>query len=112
LAARSVGCASRTPPPRSRRSRLYVRVLNYSWLLMAWLQVRSAPRGILSHPAIIAREHGIPAVVGTGNATAVLKDGQRVTVDGNAGVVDLADGAHREPGGVATSRQAEAVVPS
>jgi phosphohistidine swiveling domain-containing protein len=51
--------------------------------------------GILSHPAIIAREHGIPAVVGTGNATVVLMDGQRVTVDGNAGVVELADGAHR-----------------
>ncbi|HUG09034.1 MAG TPA: PEP/pyruvate-binding domain-containing protein, partial [Acidimicrobiia bacterium] len=38
--------------------------------------------GILSHPAIIAREHGIPAVVDTGNATDILKDGQRVTVDG------------------------------
>jgi phosphohistidine swiveling domain-containing protein len=46
--------------------------------------------GILSHPAIIAREHGIPAVVGTGNATDVLKDGQRITVDGSAGVVELA----------------------
>ncbi len=45
--------------------------------------------GILSHPAIIAREHGIPAVVGTGNATSVLTDGQRVTVDGNRGVVEL-----------------------
>ncbi len=47
--------------------------------------------GILSHPAIIAREHGIPAVVGTGNATSLLKDGQRVTVDGNQGVVELLD---------------------
>ncbi|HZD01982.1 MAG TPA: PEP/pyruvate-binding domain-containing protein [Actinomycetes bacterium] len=45
--------------------------------------------GILSHPAIIAREHAIPAVVGAGNATCVLKDGQRVTVDGNTGVVAL-----------------------
>jgi pyruvate,water dikinase len=49
--------------------------------------------GILSHPAIIAREHGIPAVVGTGNATKVLKDGQRVTVDGGRGVVEPADRA-------------------
>jgi len=49
--------------------------------------------GILSHPAIIAREHGIPAVVGTANATSVLRDGQLVTVDGNRGVVELADGA-------------------
>jgi phosphohistidine swiveling domain-containing protein len=45
--------------------------------------------GILSHPAIIAREFGIPAVVATGNATAILRDGQQVTVDGTAGVVHL-----------------------
>lgn len=45
--------------------------------------------GILSHPAIIAREHGIPAVVGTGNGTTTLRDDQLVTVDGTAGVVEL-----------------------
>jgi pyruvate,water dikinase len=49
--------------------------------------------GMLSHPAIIAREHGIPAVVGTGDATKVLKDGQRVTVDGTRGIVELATSA-------------------
>ena len=47
--------------------------------------------GILSHPAIIAREYGIPAVVATRTATARLHDGQRVTVDGNAGVVRVLD---------------------
>jgi rifampicin phosphotransferase len=52
--------------------------------------------GMLSHPAIIAREHGIPAVVGTGDATKVLKDGQRVTVDGTRGIVELASSARRE----------------
>jgi pyruvate,water dikinase len=56
--------------------------------------------GILSHPAIIAREHGIPAVVGTGNATVVLMDGQRVTVDGSAGAVELVDGPTREARGM------------
>lgn len=45
--------------------------------------------GLLSHPAIIAREHGVPAVVGAGNATRVLRDGQIVTVDGNTGEVEL-----------------------
>ena len=45
--------------------------------------------GILSHPAIIAREHGIPAVVATGRATAMLRDGQIVTVDGTTGRVQL-----------------------
>lgn len=43
----------------------------------------------LSHAAIIARELGIPAVVGTGNATLRLKTGERVTVDGSQGVVYL-----------------------
>ncbi|UCG82635.1 MAG: hypothetical protein JSW38_10645 [Dehalococcoidia bacterium] len=46
--------------------------------------------GILSHPAIIAREYQIPAVVATGNATSLLRDGQSVTVDGSAGVIDMA----------------------
>ncbi|GAA1685456.1 PEP/pyruvate-binding domain-containing protein [Fodinicola feengrottensis] len=45
--------------------------------------------GALSHPAIIAREFGIPAVVATGCATSVLRDGQIVTVDGSLGVVEL-----------------------
>jgi rifampicin phosphotransferase len=43
--------------------------------------------GILCHPAIIAREYGIPAVVATGNATTALRDGQLVTVDGSTGTV-------------------------
>lgn len=45
--------------------------------------------GILSHPAIIAREYGIPAVVATGNATALLHDGQRVRVNGNTGHIEV-----------------------
>jgi pyruvate,water dikinase len=45
--------------------------------------------GILSHPAIIAREFGIPAVVGTGSATATVADGQVVRVDGTEGRVEL-----------------------
>ena len=46
--------------------------------------------GVLSHPAIIAREFGIPAVVGTEDATTRLRSGQRVTVDGSRGVVEAA----------------------
>jgi pyruvate,water dikinase len=45
--------------------------------------------GLTAHAAIVARELGIPAVVGTGNATQVLKDGIVVTVDGSRGVVML-----------------------
>jgi len=44
--------------------------------------------GLLSHPAIIAREYRIPAVVATGNATSLLKDGDSVTVDGTTGKVE------------------------
>lgn len=43
--------------------------------------------GMLSHAAIVAREYGIPAVVGTGSATADIRDGTLVLVDGDAGVV-------------------------
>ena len=42
---------------------------------------------VASHAAIVAREYGIAAVMGTGNGTAVLKDGQLVTVDGTSGTV-------------------------
>jgi len=45
--------------------------------------------GLLSHPAIIAREYGVPAVVAAGNATALLRDGQAVTVDGTAGRIEV-----------------------
>ncbi|MEB3758692.1 MAG: pyruvate, water dikinase [Desulfurococcales archaeon] len=43
--------------------------------------------GMTAHAAIVSRELGIPAVVGTGNATEVLKTGMIVTVDGTQGVV-------------------------
>ena len=45
--------------------------------------------GILSHSAVVAREYGIPAVVGTGMATTTIQDGQTVEVDGDKGVVRL-----------------------
>ena len=47
--------------------------------------------GVLSHPAIVAREYGIPAVVGTGSATTRLRDGQMVCVDGAAGRVEIVE---------------------
>jgi pyruvate,water dikinase len=43
--------------------------------------------GLGSHAAIVAREYGIPAVMGTGSGTSTLVDGQRVLVDGTRGVV-------------------------
>jgi phosphohistidine swiveling domain-containing protein len=45
---------------------------------------------VASHASIVAREYGIPAVVGVGQATTKIVDGQRITVDGGRGVVRLA----------------------
>ena len=44
---------------------------------------------IFQHPAIVAREFRIPAVFQTRRATAVIREGQTITVDGDAGLVDL-----------------------
>ncbi len=43
--------------------------------------------GALSHGSIVAREYGIPAVMGTHRATKLIRDGQIVTIDGDRGVV-------------------------
>lgn len=47
--------------------------------------------GMLSHGAILAREYGIPTVVGVQNATSQIRMGQRVEVNGDRGVVQLID---------------------
>ena len=47
--------------------------------------------GTMSHTAIVCREYGMPAVVGTGNAVSTLRTGQRVRVDGGTGTVTLLD---------------------
>ncbi|HMR64022.1 MAG TPA: PEP-utilizing enzyme [Anaerolineae bacterium] len=45
--------------------------------------------GVLSHTAVVAREFGIPAVVGTGDATARIKSGDRVRLNGSTGLVEI-----------------------
>jgi pyruvate,water dikinase len=45
--------------------------------------------GIMSHAAIVSREYGLPAVVGTGFGTRQIQTGQQVRVDGNSGVVTI-----------------------
>jgi pyruvate,water dikinase len=47
--------------------------------------------GVMSHAAIVAREYGLPAVLGIGSATTAIKTGDRVRVDGDAGVVTILD---------------------
>lgn len=49
--------------------------------------------GVVSHGAIVAREFGLPAVLGLADATRVLRDGERVRVDGSRGTVERLDHA-------------------
>ena len=60
----------------------------------AWTQLFSHAVGvvtdmgsILAHASIVAREYGIPAVLGVGNGTARIQHGQMLTIDGDAGIV-------------------------
>ena len=45
--------------------------------------------GLMTHGAVIAREYGLPAVVGVDNATKQIKDGQRIRVNGTDGYVEI-----------------------
>jgi phosphohistidine swiveling domain-containing protein len=47
--------------------------------------------GVMSHAAIVCREYGLPAVVGTGRATAEIQTGQTIRVDGSSGIVTILD---------------------
>ena len=44
--------------------------------------------GNLTHGSVVAREYGIPAVVGVHDATQTLQTGQRVRIDGNRGIIE------------------------
>ena len=67
--------------------------------------------GQLSHAAIVAREYGIPGVVGTKEATAKIPDGARVRVDGGAGEVTILSpgGAPKEPADRRDSQEQKAI---
>jgi rifampicin phosphotransferase len=45
--------------------------------------------GLMTHGAVIAREYGLPAVVGVENATQLIRDGQRISLHGTAGYVEI-----------------------
>lgn len=81
------------PRTRGRLTRDRDAVLLSVEQLRSALEDRSITDGgsALCHAAIVAREHGIPAVIATGNATKRLRDGQRVRVDGTGGSVSLID---------------------
>lgn len=45
--------------------------------------------GLMTHGAVVAREYGLPAVVGVENATTAIRDGQRIRVDGSNGYIEV-----------------------
>ncbi|SKC94913.1 pyruvate, water dikinase [Chitinophaga ginsengisegetis] len=45
--------------------------------------------GLMTHGAVIAREYGLPAIVGVENATTLIKDGQRIRVNGTDGYIEI-----------------------
>ena len=66
----------------------------------AWTPLFSQAKGLvtdiggaLAHGSIVAREYGIPAVMGTGVATERIKSGMLLVVDGDAGTVTLDESA-------------------
>lgn len=62
---------------------------SYNELLPLLRGVITDRGGTLSHAALVAREYGIPAVVGCGNATAVIPDGAMIRIDGTDGRVEI-----------------------
>jgi pyruvate,water dikinase len=70
---------------------LVCRMTNPAWVVLftkiAGLVTEAG--GAVSHPAVVAREFGIPAVVGTTNAGERIKTGDRVRVNGTTGVVEI-----------------------
>jgi len=81
----------------------------------AWTPLFSQAKGLvtdvggaLAHGSIVAREYGIPAVMGTGVATARIKSGMMLAVDGDAGTVTLVDEAGATVDAPAVETQAAA----
>ena len=70
---------------------LVCRMTNPAWVILftkiAGLVTDAG--GVASHPAVVSREFGIPAVVGTSNATERIATGDRVRVNGSKGVVEI-----------------------
>lgn len=72
---------------------LVCKMTNPAWV-MAFTKIAGLVTdagGALSHPAVVSREFGVPAVVGTGKATQEIKTGQRIRLNGSSGVVELLD---------------------
>src|SRR5919201_1531649 len=70
---------------------LVCRMTNPAWVVLCTkiIGLVTDAGGTTSHPAVVSREFGIPAVVGTSNATERIKTGDRVRVNGSSGIVEI-----------------------
>lgn len=70
---------------------LVTRFTDPSWtpLFLAIRGLVTEVGGLMTHGAVIAREYGLPAIVGVANATRLIRDGQRIRVHGTDGYVEL-----------------------
>lgn len=70
---------------------LVTRYTDPSWtpLFVAVQGLVTEVGGLMTHGAVIAREYGLPAVVGVEQATRLIRDGQRIRVDGTTGTVEV-----------------------
>jgi pyruvate,water dikinase len=70
---------------------LVCRMTNPAWVVLFTKIVGlvTDAGGVTSHPAVVSREFGIPAVVGTSNATERIKTGDRIRVNGATGIVEV-----------------------
>ncbi|MHB8572605.1 MAG: rifamycin-inactivating phosphotransferase [Candidatus Dormibacteria bacterium] len=64
---------------------------SWSTLLVAVAGLVTEVGGLMSHGSVIAREYGLPAVVGVERATRIIPDGQRIRLNGTHGYVELLD---------------------
>ena len=83
--------------PRGRHPRLPDHVTGLGADLPKVKAVVTDIGGVMSHAAIVCREYGLPAVVGTGRATAQISTGQRIRVDGTAGTVTILEAGSDPP---------------
>ena len=62
--------------------------------------------GLMTHGAVIAREYGLPAVVGVEHATQLIEDGQRIRLNGTDGYIEILDARSSVLGSTAPSPSA------
>ena len=78
--------------PISRRATSWsrpTRTPSWSPLFVAITGLVTEVGGLMTHGAVIAREYGLPAVVGVEQATQLIQDGQRIRVNGTEGYVEI-----------------------